>query len=104
VTSGVLQDEFETNENKESTLLSESPSTSKVISQVSLKTKFNMKVENEDSKEIIGQIDNDKLMLVKLEKEDLVEYCETKIKYFLDLVMRLTSMKSVLGSLNLVWV
>jgi len=40
-------------------------------------------------------------MVVKLEKEDLMEYCETKIKYFLDLVIRLTTMKSQLGMLKL---
>jgi hypothetical protein len=45
----------------------------------------------------MGELNNNELVAVRLEKKDLEEYCETKIKYFLDLVERLISMKSNLG-------
>lgn len=54
-------------------------------------------MEERDQKEVIGEIDNRRAFAVKLEKEDLVEYCEAKIKCFLDLVQRLISMRSQLG-------
>jgi hypothetical protein len=54
-------------------------------------------VDDKDKEEAIGPIQNNKLNLIRLEKDDLMEYCETKIKYFLDLVQRLISMKSLLG-------
>lgn len=59
--------------------------------------KTKQKVENRDLKEEIGPINNERMFVVKLEKEDLSEYCETKIKCFLDLVQRLISMRSLLG-------
>lgn len=45
-------------------------------------------------------MENGKLYALEIEKEDLQEYCETKMKYFLDLVQRLIGMKSILGRLN----
>ena len=54
--------------------------------------------QNED-KEVMGELNNYELVAVRLEKKDLEEYCETKIKYFLDLVERLISMKSNLGKI-----
>lgn len=47
-------------------------------------------------------MENDKLFALKLEKDDLVEYCETKIKYFLDLIQRLIGMKSNLGKILMI--
>jgi hypothetical protein len=62
-----------------------------------LNQKSNKKAKNQDSQEVIGEIENNILTIVRFEKEDLIDYCETKIKYFLDLVQRLISMKSILG-------
>lgn len=51
----------------------------------------------QDAQEAIGDFENDSLFALRLEKADLREYCETKIKHFLDLVQRMISMRSTLG-------
>ena len=42
-------------------------------------------------------MENNKLFALDLDKKDLIDYCETKIKYFMDLIQRLIGMKSNLG-------